>query len=368
MIIQIQPWIDSAELDELKRVIDSTFVTEADLTKEFEEMTRIMTGAKHAIAFTNGTVALFCALKSLGIGIGDEVIVPDLTFIASANSIIMAGAKPVFCDIREDTFCIDTENARKKITSNTKAIMPVHLYGQSADMEKVLALAAEYDLKIIEDAAQGVGVQFGGKFVGTIGDIGILSYYGNKTITTGEGGVILTNDDELAKVCYRLKNHGREVKGTFIHDYIGYNFSFTEMQAAIGISQMKKLHRIIERKRIIHDRYVKELAHIQGIISVFVDPRVKPVFWFTSFLVEDIKELTTFLKSNNIQTRRFFYPLHLQPCYKDPSLGINTCADGFENATKAYKMGLSLPSSYVLTDEEQTFVIKKIKEYYANRN
>ncbi len=244
MIIQIQPWIDDSEMHELMKVVQSTFVTEASLTKEFEQMTRDLTKAKHAIAVANGTLGLFCALKALGIGIGDEVIVPDLTFIASANAIIMAGAKPVFCDVEINTLCIDIEKAKSKVTANTKAIMPVHLYGQSADMVKVLNFAKENNLKVIEDAAQGVGVLFEGKHVGTFGDIGILSYYGNKTITTGEGGIILTNDDELAKICYRLKNHGRDTKGTFIHEHIGFNFSFTEMQAALGVSQMKKLNAI----------------------------------------------------------------------------------------------------------------------------
>ncbi len=368
MIIQIQPWIDDSEMHELMKVVQSTFVTEASLTKEFEQMTRDLTKAKHAIAVANGTLGLFCALKALGIGIGDEVIVPDLTFIASANAIIMAGAKPVFCDVEINTLCIDIEKAKSKVTANTKAIMPVHLYGQSADMVKVLNFAKENNLKVIEDAAQGVGVLFEGKHVGTFGDIGILSYYGNKTITTGEGGIILTNDDELAKICYRLKNHGRDTKGTFIHEHIGFNFSFTEMQAALGVSQMKKLNAIITRKLEIQNKYAENLANIDGFKMLYSDPRVTPVYWFTSFWVDDLEGLTTYLTENKIQTRRFFYPLHLQPCYQDPKLELQFNKDEFPVSTLAYQHGLSLPSSYLLKDEEQEFVINKIKDFYANRN
>ena len=250
LITQIQPWIDETEKFQLDRVIKSTFLTEAALTMEFEELTKSLTKSKYSISITNGTLALYCCLKALNIGHGDEVIIPNLTFIASANAVIMAGAKPVFCEVKEDTYCIDVEWAERLINSKTKAIMPVHLYGNSADMLKVLAFAKCYKLKIIEDAAQGVGVTFNNQHVGTFGDCGVLSYYGNKTITCGEGGMVLTNNKELAKTIYRLKNHGRDEKGTFIHEHIGFNFSFTEMQAAIGIAQMQKLPKIINMSKV----------------------------------------------------------------------------------------------------------------------
>src|SRR5574341_1673556 len=315
MIIQIQPWIDESELIELKRVVESTFLVERNPTKEFEQMTMDLTGAKHAIAMANGTMALFCALRSLDIGVGDEVIVPNITFVATANAVILAGAKPVLCEIEKDTFCIDAVRAEKLITEKTKAIIPVHLYGQSADMDKIPLLAKQYNIKVIEDAAQGVGVKFNGKHVGTFGEVGILSYYGNKTITCGEGGIVLTNNDEIAKKCYRLKNHGRDKKGVFIHEHIGFNFSFTEMQAAIGIAQMKKLSRIIRKKQIIYNNYISNLRGLERFKPVYIDSRSSPVFWFTSFLSEDTSQLAEYLLKNGIPTRRFFYPRHLQPCY-----------------------------------------------------
>lgn len=367
MITQIEPWIDDLELNELKRVIDSTFVVEHNLTHEFEEMTKKLTGAKHAIALTNGTMALFASLVALGIQPGDEVLIPNITFVATANAVILAGAKPVLCEVKADTITIDIKKAHQLINEKTKVIIPVHLYGQSADMDEVLAFAKKYSLKVLEDAAQGVGVYFNGKHTGTFGDVGILSYYGNKTITCGEGGVVLTDDDELAKSVYRLKNHGRDVKGTFIHETIGYNFAFTEMQAAIGISQMKKLPKIIEKKREIHDLYEKELAEINEFKIVHLDSRVMPVFWFTSFLCDDSDKLAEYLKTFGIQTRKFFYPLHLQPCYSDKKY-IDNIDDNFSLSEEIYKKGISLPSSYNLTVKNQYEVINKVKEFYANRH
>lgn len=367
MIVQIEPWVDDQELRELKRVIDSTFLVEHDLTREFENLTARLVRSKHAMAVCNGSMALFVCLKALGIGPGDEVIVPNLTFVATANAVILAGATPVFCEIQEDTFCLDVGRAERLLTRNTRALLPVHLYGQSADMGQVMALARRHNLKVIEDAAEGVGVTFEGRHVGTFGDMGILSYYGNKTITCGEGGMVLTDDDELAQAAYRLKNYGRDRKGTFVHDSIGFNFSFTDLQAAIGIAQMKKLTAIIGRKREIHDRYVDELHGLAALRPVFIDPRCQPVFWFTSFLCEDPEELSAFLRRHNIQTRRFFCPLHLQPCYADHKY-TRIVDEDFRVSERIYRQGISLPSAYSLTPENQTFVIEKMQDFYAHRD
>ena len=370
MIIQIEPWIGEEELVQLKRVIDSTYVTEAALTKEFEGLTQELTRSKHVLTASNGTVALYMAIKALDIGPGDEVIVPDMTFIATANSVIMAGATPVLCDVREDNFCIDINKAESLVTSKTRAIIPVHLYGQTPAMDEVMAFAKKHKLRVIEDAAQGVGVFFEGKHAGTFGDIGILSYYGNKTITTGEGGVLLTQEDELAKKLYRLKNHGRDQKGIFIHEHIGFNFSFTEMQAAIGIAQMHKLAKIISRKAEIKDRYYRELAEIKEITLPYIDPRCTPVFWFTSILVNDgADKLAAFLKEKGIQSRRFFYPLHKQPCYKEfPLVKDQITNKTFNISSSLYERGLSLPSAFALNEGDQGTVIKSIKEFYGYRN
>lgn len=367
LITQIEPWIDKDELRELERVIDSTFLVEHDLTREFEEMTVRLTGAKHAIAMCNGTLALFACLKALGVGPGDEVIVPNLTFAATANAVILAGATPVLCEIREDTFCLDVERAERLVTERTRVVLPVHLYGQSADLSAVLAFAQRHGLRVVEDAAQGVGVKFEGKHVGTFGEMGILSYYGNKTITCGEGGIVLCDNDEIAKTAYRLKNHGRDRKGVFIHESIGFNFSFTELQAAVAISQMRKLPAILDKKREIRDRYLKELGHFTNFRAAFVDSRCEPVFWFTSYLCEEAEKLAAFLRNKNIQTRRFFYPLHQQPCYADRR-NVRVIDSDFSVSESVYRRGISLPSSFSLTLEDQSYVIEQIGRFYAGRD
>ena len=356
MIPQIKPWIDERELNELAKVIQSSWVTEGNKTKEFEMGLNKLTNSNHAIAVNNGTIGLYIALKVLGIKEGDEIIVPDCTFVATANAVKMAGAEPVLVDVNKETFNIEPNDIHKKISHKTKAIMPVHLYGQSADMNAVLTIARKNDLFTIEDAAQGVGVKFNGKHVGTFGDIGVLSFYGNKTITTGEGGLLLTDDANLAKEIFMFKNHGRQVKGTFIHEKIGYNFSFTDLQAAVGIAQLSKLSEIIGKKQKIREKYENLLEGEPQVKFTFMDPRCEPVQWFTNILVDDPEKLSDYLKKEEIETRRFFYPIHKQPCYESQG--------EFPNSEFAYNHGLSLPSFALLKDEQIELICRKIKKFY----
>ncbi|MEM4326452.1 MAG: DegT/DnrJ/EryC1/StrS family aminotransferase [Candidatus Pacearchaeota archaeon] len=361
MITQIEPWIDESELLEIKRAVDNTFFTENKLTSEFEEMVKNYTGSKYDLAVCNATAGLFCILKALDIGPGDEVIVPNITFIATSNAVIMAGATPVICDVKRDTFCIDPEDIEKRITERTKAVIPVHLYGQSTDMNSIIKIAQKYNLKIIEDAAQALGVTYMGKSVGTFGEAGVISFYGNKIITTGEGGIILTNDKLIYKKCYRLKNHGRDTKGTFIHEFIGFNFCSTDLQAAVGISQMKKLDKIIQRKKEIFERYKEGLKDIPYLKPLHIEPNCQPVYRFSNFIVDKIEALVEFLKDNGIQTRRAFFPLHLQPCYKNSN--YIKYEGEYKNSIFCYEKLLSLPSSYKLKIDEQELVINKIREF-----
>lgn len=361
MIIQIEPWIDEEELKQLQEVVKSTFLTEHKKTEEFEKKFRELTNSNYTIAYCNGTMALFAALKLLNISKDDEIIIPDLTFTASANSVLLSNAKPIFVDVDKKTFQISPEEIEKHITSNTKAIMPVHLYGQSCDMDIIMRMAQKYNLKVIEDSAQGVGVKFNGKHVGTFGEFGSFSFYGNKTITTGEGGMLVTNNPVLAKKAFAFKNHGRTTKGTFVHKEIGFNFSFTEMQAAIGLAQLSKFEQIKKRKEEIRKYYEKELTSIPEIEMSFIDPRCSPVHWFTNIMVPNAETLQEYLSKNKIETRRFFYPLHLQPCYSNMKFN-----ESFPNATYIYEHGLSLPSSVIITNEQLAEVVKRIKEFYKN--
>lgn len=363
MILQIEPWIDENEKKYLDMVVESTFVTEHKLTKSFEDRIKDLTKSKHAIAITNGTAALYCCLLSLGIGPGDEVIVPNLTFVATANSVIMTGATPVFCDVSPKSMCMELEQVKSMVTDKTRCILPVHLFGNASQMKELCEYAKSKNIKVVEDAAQGVGVKLNGQHVGTFGDLGILSFYGNKTITCGEGGIILTNDDSLAERCYQLKNHGRSRKGVFVHETIGFNFCFTEMQAAIGLSQLDKLEKIVEIKKSIYEKYCAAFKNIKQICLPENIDNLTSVMWMSYFFFDDKWNLEKFLKEENIQTRRFFYPLHLQPCYKDfPSIRKE---GPYVNSISLYEHGLCLPSSVLMSDKDQQVVIDKILEFYS---
>ncbi len=353
MIPQFEPWIGEEELAQITDTIRSNWITGGKKTREFESKIAELCGVKHAIAICNGTLALYVGLKILGIGEGDEVIVPDFTFIASANAVVMAGAKPVLVDVDEKTFNIDPERTEKAITPETKAIMPVHIYGQSADMDKICEIAENHGLYIIEDAAQGIGVTFNGKPVGGFGHVGCLSFYADKTMNTGEGGMVLTDDDELAEKCLILKHQGRTGRGIYFHEHIGYNFRLTDLQSAVGLAQLSKLPTIIERKKKNERLYRENLVDVDGIEFPYVDSRCFNVPFRINILVGAPQALSDLLNKEGIGSRQFFYPLHMQPCYN-----VN---GEFPNSIRAYERGLSLPSAVTLTEDEITYICEKIK-------
>ncbi len=361
-IIQIEPWIDNSELEVLKEVINSTFVTESSLTKKFEAITSEYTKSKFSIAVCNGTCALFCALKAIGLNEDEEVIVPNLTFISTATSVLLAGGKVRLVDVDPRTCCIDQKSLLNAINKKTKAIIPVHLYGISCEMDEIMSISNKYKIDVIEDAAQGVGVKYKNKHVGTFGAFGVLSYYGNKTITTGEGGIVLTSKIKSAEKIYMLKNHGRQKKGTFIHETLGWNFSFTEMQAALGISQMQKLERIIKKKYYIYRSYVDGVNNPKLNITLVPDSTTHPVHWFTNIYCDSACKLESYLRKKNIPTRRLFYPLNKQPCLVSDERILNT-ENSFFGADTAYNKILSLPSSVLLDDEQIKYIIKAINSY-----
>ena len=226
-------------------------------------------------------------------------------------------------------------------------------------MDEILKISKEFKIKIIEDAAQGVGVHYKNKHVGTFGDIGVLSYYGNKTITTAEGGMILTQNEKIYKSCYRLKNHGRDKKGTFIHENIGYNFAFTDLQAAIGVAQMKKLKKIIKRKKEIFDMYFYELNTIKEIEFYKINDQSNQFTGFHQYISMKKKLLKNIYFLMGFK-QEIFYPLHLQPCYKNMDLNIK---DNFDISEKIFRNSLSLPSSVILKDKEIRRVIKLVKAF-----
>jgi perosamine synthetase len=360
MIPQFEPWLGEEELAQVAETIRANWITGGEKVKEFERKIGELCGVKHAIAVCNGTLALYVGLKILRIGEGDEVIVPDFTFIASANSVVMAGATPVFVDIDAKTFNMAPECTEKAITLKTKAIMPVHIYGQSADMDAIGEIAKRHGLYVIEDAAQGIGVTFKGKPVGGFGEVGCLSFYADKTMTTGEGGMVLTNDDELARQCLILKHQGRTGRGIYFHEYIGYNFRLTDLQAAVGLAQLSKLPTIIDKKKKNERLYKELLKDVEGVEFPYIDPRGFNVPFRINILVDEPEALSSFLQKEGISSRCFFYPLHKQPCYN---------VDGeFPNAVRAYERGLSLPSAVTLAEEQIEYVCDKIRLFMRSKH
>lgn len=352
-ISQIEPWIGKEEIREVTKVLESGWITEADKTKEFESLIAAFVGSKYAHALSNGTVTLFAGLKTLGIGAGDEVIVPDFTMVASPNSVIMAGAKPVFVDIKKEDLCLDIVEVEKKITRKTKAIMPVAINGRAPDMDALMSLAKKRKILIIEDAAQAFGSYYKKKHLGTIGDIGSFSFSTPKIITTGQGGALVTNSKELSDKIIKIKDFGRINRNTQDHDELGYNFKFTDIQAALGIAQMKKLSWRIKRKKEMYKLYRDCLRSTSEIKFIKTDlEQTAP--WYIDIVVEDPISLNKYLKSNNIGTRLFYPAIHTTR----PYLGFGK----FPNSLWASTHGLWLPSSSFLSDSD----ILKVCDYIAN--
>jgi len=360
-VAQFEPFIGAAEYAAIKECFDKKWLTEGSKTQEFKDALCDLIGVKYGVFAPNGTLALYLGLRALGIGPGDEVIVPDFTFIASANAVEMTGATPIFADINLKDLQINVEGCAELLTSRTKAIMPVHIYGMAANMTKVMSFAKENNLLVIEDAAQALGVKWTGKNCGNFGDIACFSFFADKTITTGEGGFVTTNNKKIyEKLCY-LRNQGRLNRGTFKHPEIGYNFRITDIQSAIGLAQLKKMNTIISLKNKIHDSYCKQLEGVEEINIIKPTENVDPFIPFRVVLLTNGNScgLMEYMKKHQIETRTFFFPLHKQPCYKNKYQNKTLV-----NSAEAYSRGVCLPSYPNLKKEEISYVCKVIKSYY----
>jgi perosamine synthetase len=355
-----EPTITEKEVEYVTQAVKSGWVSSlGEFIVKFEEEFAKFVGTKFALTVTNGTAGLHLALISCGIKEGDEVIVPDLTFIATANAVKYTGATPVFADIDKDTWCISPDDIRKKITSKTKAIIPVHLYGHPADMDPILQIAKEYGLYVIEDCAEAHGAEYKGKKVGSIGHCGVFSFYGNKIITTGEGGVITTNDEKLYEKAKYLRDHAMSKEKRYWHTEIGYNYRMTNIQAALGLAQLERINEIINKKRRIFEWYKEELSDLEGIKLNPEKEWAKNVFWMVCLVIENFGEekrdqFMKKLKEKGIDTRPFFYPCSMMPMYRQHQF-INSIS------YEIYKKGVNLPSSYNLSIEEISFICKEIK-------
>lgn len=354
-IAQMEPWIGKEERQAVDSVLNSGWITEASKTREFERRIASFVKCKYAQVLSNGTVTLFAGLKALEIGIGDEVIVPDFTMVASPNSVIMTGAKPIFVDVIKENLCLDLSEVEKKITKKTKAIMPVAVNGRAPDMDGLMALAKKYKLFVLEDAAQAFGSYYKGKHLGTFGEIGSFSFSTPKIITTGQGGALVTNNSDLNDKIIRIKDFGRIDRNSQDHDEIGYNFKFTDIQAALGLAQMDKLEWRLKRKKEMYKLYKNFLKDISKVKFIDTDlTQTSP--WFIDIIIPDPIKLSVFLKTKNIGTRVFYPAIHTTKPYKS--------SNKFPNSFWASTHGLWLPSSTFLTDSDIISICAVIKKFY----
>lgn len=356
---QLAPWVGDEEYAAIKDCFDNNWITEGPKSKEFSQKLLELMKVKYGVFAPNGTLALYLGLRAIDIGPGDEVLVPDFTFYASATSVQMCGATPVFVEVNKRNFQIDISFAEKWLSKNTKAIMPVHIYGTSVDMDPIVEFAKKHNLKIIEDAAEALAVFYKGQHTGTFGEIGCFSFFADKTLTTAEGGFVVTNDEKIHEKLLYLRNQGRVDRGSFIHPTIGYNFRMTDIQNAIGLVQLKKLPEIIKRKQHILETYRKFLKGA-GDVTFFEEEKDANFVPFRVCIIHPkASQLMTFMKEREIEPRTFFYPLHKQPFFVDPKYQDKD----FENAIFGYEHGICLPVFPTLTDEQIAYICKVIKEF-----
>jgi perosamine synthetase len=331
--------------------------------EKFERSYAQYLNVTHAVTVTSGTTALHVALVSLGIGTGDEVILPDLTIISCPLAVHYTGAVPVVCDVDPITGCVDPSKVERKITKKTKAIMVVHLYGHPADMDPILEIAKKHHLFVIEDAAEAHGALYKGKKVGGLGDVGCFSFYGNKIVTTGEGGMVVTNSDAIAQKVRLLKDLAHVPGKRFTHDIVGYNYRMTNMQAALGLAGIEEIEWAIKKKRRMARIYHDGLHSLTSLVLPQEKPYAKSVYWMYALLMAKNATMTRDefrirLREKGIDTRDFFVPIHRQPVFTSMKLFAGeTCPIASDLSAR----GLYIPSGLAITDQQQKQVIQTIR-------
>jgi len=357
-----QPDLGGNEKRYVNECLDSTWISSRGrFVTEFESNFARRIGVQHAATVSNGTVALHLALLALGIGPGDEVIVPTLTYVASVNAITYTGATPVFVDSARDTWQIDPDDIRRHLTPRTRAIMPVHIYGQACDMASIMGLANEYRLFVVEDCAEAIGTLYQDRHVGTFGDISTFSFFGNKTITTGEGGMVVSNDKTLIERARHLKGQGLAAHREYWHDIVGYNYRMTNIQAAIGLAQLERADAFIARKRSIALQYARALEGVPAEVHREA-PGTTHSYWMISILVERAEQrepLREHLALAGIETRPVFYPVHTMPMHSR-SFRRHPVAEDL-----AWR-GINLPSWPGLSDEQVGFIAARIGDFFGH--
>ena len=363
MIPVYRPYFAGREREYVTDCIDSTWISSRGAyIDRFEDGFGRYIQTNHATSVCNGTVALHLALMALGIGPGDEVILPTLTYVASANTIVQTGATPVFADSLDTTWQIDPEAIQRAITSKTRAVMIVHLYGGACDMGPIVDICRAHGIMLIEDCAESFGTRYEGQHVGTFGEISTFSFFGNKTITTGEGGMVVTNDAGLYEKAYRLKTQGVSPHREYWHEVIGYNYRMTNICAAIGLAQLEQADHILSRKRQVVRWYEQHLRNLP-LKTQLVQKNTEHSWWMYSVLLETEhlrNDLRDFLKAAKIETRPLFPPIHRLPPYNRGAV--------FPVAENLSGRGVTLPSYPELSEDDVAMISEKIGNFFDRRS
>jgi len=364
-----QPLLDGNEKKYLLECIETGWISsEGPFVKQFEERFAARVGRQYGIAVANGSGALDIAVQALGLGPGDEVILPTFTIISCAAAIVRAGATPVLVDADPVTWNMNVEQVAERISPRTKAIMVVHIYGLPVDMDPIIELASKHDLKIIEDAAELHGQTYKGLPCGSFGDISTFSFYPNKHITTGEGGMLVCNDPDVAERCRGLRNLCFQAKKRFVHEELGWNYRMTNLQAALGLAQLERLDDFVERKRAMGRRYTKLLKDIGGVqLPLERTANAENIYWVYGLVLDDFvpfdtEEAMKRFAATGIGTRPFFWPMHEQPVFRE--MGLFTC-ESYPVAERLARRGFYLPSGLALTENQLQRVAAVVREVLA---
>ncbi|MDE1870450.1 MAG: DegT/DnrJ/EryC1/StrS family aminotransferase [Candidatus Micrarchaeota archaeon] len=368
-----EPDLSKLELKNAIEAVKSGFIsgTAGKFIKQFEEEFARFCGAQFAVACNSGTAALQLAIRVADIKAGDEVIVPTFTNIASLLCIVYAGGKPVLVDSRADTWCMDETLVEQKITPRTKAILPVHIYGHPVKMDTIMQIAKKHNLLVIEDAAEAHGATFEEKMVGSFGDLSCFSFYANKIITTGEGGMTLTSSQKFADKMKVLRNLAFQDTVRYLHEDLGYNYRMTNIQAAIGVAQLSRINQFIEKKREMAQWYNKGLKKVKGVTLPVEMPWAKNVYWMYGIVIDEEKfgmskeMLMQELKKRGIDSRSFFIPMHQQPVFH--SMGLFK-GESYPVSENIGKNGLYLPSGLTIKKSQVSYICKAIKELSKRKN
>lgn len=353
---QFRSFIDKSDFARLEGVFENNYIAEGPYAHQFSDALLNIIGSAHGCFANNGTLALYLAMKALNIGHGDEVFVQNTTFIASANAIEMVGATPVFVDVvSHNDLTIDLEKI--KLTERSKAILVAPLFGTAcSNISKVKQFCDNNQLYLIEDAAQAFAITNGKQHCGTFGDVGTFSFSADKSITTGEGGYVVTDNEDVFEKMLYLRNHGRKKKGSFVHPEIGYNFHITDLQAALGLSQLDKLEYIKTEKHKIYSLYRHYLG--DNVEFLKIHPDFNHIPFRVVVFVDDAEKSINYLSEKEIQPRSVFYPLHKQPCYESMGYGD----EGFEQSIRCFNQGICLPTWVGLSEEQIQYVSAALLE------